>query len=366
MERIEFREIIELFLNTTIYEIKSESEVPNVNFKFQEDGIQLFKNIVKKPFVKDGFWTPNAKQEDIDFLLHSNNDDCQTIYVRDSIKFFKYLMNITNSLIKLYEFYGIKSSARNLSMHIMRRIWLRMGIEDFANIELFLEKQLQFVNNRTFDIHDSKKIDTFFGYDVFEQTIVNRTYDETTRSMIFTIRNSIEEYELPHILYDIDDNDICYIYGVQSSANKKSKAIERKLYKLNKGIDNPNVHPSKVYAFIFFIYELKKKGISRIIVPSMQVLSYRYHELLSERAEKDLSEAKKQLEEYTNYVSYQKRYQRIKEWHDRVYNKADLISYLKTEELINLMYRMTEHDSNIKITNEVNIQGDSLNLRLGN
>ena len=50
MERIEFREIIELFLNTTIHEIRSESEVPNVNFRFQEDGIQLFKNIVKKPF----------------------------------------------------------------------------------------------------------------------------------------------------------------------------------------------------------------------------------------------------------------------------------------------------------------------------
>ena len=39
MEKIEFKEIVELFLNTTIHQIKFESEVPNINFLFKEDGI---------------------------------------------------------------------------------------------------------------------------------------------------------------------------------------------------------------------------------------------------------------------------------------------------------------------------------------
>ncbi len=364
METIKFREIIELFLTRTIYEIKSESEVPNINFKFDDNGIYIFKNIIEKPFVKEGYWTPNATQKDLDFILYGNSDNCLTIHVKDSVVFFTNLVNITNSLIKLYEFYGIKSSARNLAMHLMRRIWLRMGVEDFKNVELFLSNQLQFVNNKYLDICIPKRITSFYDYDVFVQTIVNSTFDETTRSMIFTINGSGETYELPHILYDVDDNGICYIYGVQSTNSQKSKLIERKLYKINKNIDNPNVHPSKVYALIFFVNQLQKKGITRIIVPGMQVLSYRYHELLSLKAKNDLIEARKQLEESPKDVYFQKKYERIKKWYNRVYNKEDLISYLKTEELFNLMYRIIMHNPNIEIMNEVIIQGDCLKMRI--
>ena len=363
METIEFREIIELFLNRTVYEIKEEEEVPNVNFKFNDNDIYIFKDIIEIPFLKEGCWTPNATQEDLDFLLHTDNDNCPTIYVKDSVAFFMYLTNITNSLIKLYEFYGIKSSSRNLAMNIMRRIWLRMGVDDFNNVESFLLKQLQFVNNRSLDTCNLERVMSFYDYGVFSKTIVNRTFDETTRSMIFTIDGFGETYELPHILYDIDNNGICYIYGVQSS-NQRNKKIERKLYKLNKNIDNPNVHPSKVYALMLFINELQKKGITKIIVPGMQVLSYRYHELLSLKAREDLIEAKKQLEEFPKDDYFQKKYERMDDWYNRVYNKEDLISYLKTEELFNLMHRITIHNPNIEILNEAYIQGDFLKIKI--
>ncbi|MBQ8891992.1 MAG: hypothetical protein IJ068_03915 [Bacilli bacterium] len=363
MERIQFREIVELFLNTTIYQIKSQTEVPNINFKFEEDAILLFKNIIEKPFIKYGSWTPNARQEDINFVF-SHNDDCPTIYVKDSIKFFKYLEDITNELIILRESYGIKTSSRNLAMQIMRRIWLRMGITDIQNIDFFLDNQLQFVKNRTFDIHHLEKIGSFNEYDIFMNTIINNTWDETTRSMVFIINGNNKTYELPHILYDIDNNGTCYIYGVQSFKARKDKTIERNLYKLNKNIENPNVHPSKLYALMLFTAQLKNKGISKIIVPSMQILSYRYHELLSEKAKKDLNEIKKQTEEFPDDDYFQKKFQSIKEWYDKVYNKQDKISYLKTEELINLVYRIIEHNKDLEITNEINIQGDSLNIKI--
>lgn len=99
MEKIEFREIVELFLNTSIHQIKSESEVPNINFKFEKDAILLFNNIIEKPFIKNESWTPNAYQEDIDFVFSHNHDNCPTIYIKDSIKFFEYLENITNEFI---------------------------------------------------------------------------------------------------------------------------------------------------------------------------------------------------------------------------------------------------------------------------
>ncbi len=364
MEVIEFRELVELFLYISFRQIKSEKETPNINFKFNEDGFTLFRSIVEKPFIKKGSWTPDATQSDIDFILSHSNDDVPTIYINDSIKFFEYLTNIINSLIELNAQYEITLSARNSAMNVLRRIWLRMGIEDLANIEFFLEKQLQFTRNRLLDTPSIVKIYSFDNSEIFMKSEVNPTWDETTRSMIFTIKRNDSTYELPHILYDIDDEGICYIYAVQSSKNKKDKKIERELYKLNKNIENPNVHPSKVYAMIIFINELKKKGISKIRIPSMQVLSYRYHELLSKQAKESLEKAKTELERFPDDEYVRKKYEHAKQWYRVAFEKQDKINYLKTEELINLAYRITEHDPNMEIINEVNIQGDYLGIKI--
>ena len=367
MEIIEFKELIELFLNTSIREIKSESEVPKINFKFTDESMPLLKDIVDNPFVKKGSWTPNASQEDIDFLNRIDKDAI-TINVKDDYRFFELLQEITNSLIKLRSYYKIRSNPRSTAMSVMRRIWLRMGINDVNNIELFLEKQLQFINNMTFDnnVINHEKVCSFFGYDVFMTININETYDESTRSMIFLIKGNEKAYELPHILYDIDDEGICYVYGVQNASSKyKDKSIERRLYRINKDIENPNVHPNKVCAMIFFLNELKKKGISKIIVPSMQVLNYRYHELLGEKAKKDLEQVIVQLNEHPGDKYFIRKYKEIKDWYDRVYQKQDKISYLKTEELFNLIYRISEHDHSVEVINDVNIQGDSLNIRIG-
>lgn len=364
MEKIKFRELVELFLNKSFQDIKSEVETPNINFKFGEDGFTLFESIVEEPFVKEGYWTPDAQKSDIDFIRLHNNDDVPTIQVNDSIKFFEYLTDIVNSLMDLSLDYGIATSERNLTMHIFRRIWLRMGIEDIANVEEFLDRQLQFLRNRLLDTPKEKNISSFDGYDVSMKTEVNQTWYETTRSMIFTMRKNDSSYELPHILYDIDDNGICYIYAVQSSKKENDKHIERSLYRLNKNIENPNVHPSKVYAMILFINELKKKGITKIRIPSMQVLSYRYHELLSPKGKEELEKAEKELEKYPDDLFIQRKYKHAKKWFESTYENEDKISYLKTEELIYLAYRMLEHDEDIEIINDVNLQGDYLGIKI--
>ena len=364
MEKIVFKELIELFLHTSIYEFKKECEVPNINFKFGEDGFLLFQNIMENPFVLKDAWTPNIGQKDIDFLIFHSNDDTLTVQIEDSIQFFQYLTDITNSLIKLRNEYHDHSSSRNLAMQILRRIWLRMGIEDFQNVNYFLGKQLSFLINRTLDTLDIELVHELQEYKILKRTEVNPTWDESTRSMIFTIKNNESYYELPHILYDIDDNDICYIYAVQSSKHEKDKKIERELYKINKGIEDTNVHPSKVLSLFFFIRELEKKNITKIRIPSIQILSYHYHELLSKQAELDFQKAKINITRFPN-SSYEKRqYDIQKSWHDRVYNKEDKISSLKTEELIHLAYRILEHYPDMQIVNDINLQGDYLDIRI--
>ena len=96
----------------------------------------------------------------------------------------------------------------------------------------------------------------------------------------------------------------------------------------------------------------------------MQVLSYHYHELLSEEAKKNYDEIKSQLESHPDNIDIKNRYKYLKNWYEHVYQKQDKISYLKTEELIYLVYRVTEHNPDIEITNDINLQGDSLNIKL--
>ena len=362
-EIIKERQVIEIFLGNTIHEIKDEIEIPNINFVFNEDGCLLFKKVIDNPLHNTGTWkTPTT--HDLDFLIKHSYDNCLTININDSHSFFKLLTNIINETIKLNGNYFDFDYSILTIKYLLRRIWLRLGIVDIENINYFLEKQLQFAKNRLLDTNKEIKIDSFYGYDVYKKTIPNDLWDESTRSMIFTIKNNTISYELPRVLYDIDNENTCYIYGIQSSSNEKDKHIERKLYSLNKDIENPNVHPSKVYAMLLFIQELKKNGISKIIVPSMQVLSYNYHKLLSIEAKKRFDGVKKNLESNPNSNTIKERYDYYKEWYDHVYQKEDKISYLKTEELINLIYRLTEHDNNIIITNDINIQGDSLNIKI--
>lgn len=361
MRKVELSEIVELFLTFSIHQIKSEGEVPNINFKFEDEAHLYFNNTIKKIFELN---TTEDKLKDVDYAFSSSNDDCLNIYVKDIQKFFDYLLEYTNNYIELLNMYKIDENSKAVAMQVMRRIWLRMGISDFDNVELFLKKQSEFANNRLLDTLEQKNVSTFYDYNVYMKTIVNTPFVETTRSMIFTIKDDNDEYQLPSILYDIDDSNTCYIYGVQNKAEKKSKNIQRKLYKLNKGIENANVHPGKVYALIQFIGQLRKNNISKIVVPSMQVLSYRFHELLSDEAKKSYDDILEQAEKHPNNELLEDRVKMIKEWYDKVYNQEDKISYLKTEELLNLIYRIVEHDPNFKILNEINLQGDSLQIRI--
>lgn len=362
MKTITFNELLEIFLSTSIHEINEEKETPNINFYFQKDGFELFKKIITNPISS----LHCAYQEDINFLKNNRHNDSLSIKINDSFIFFKYLTDIVNETIKLFNEYDDNVDTRETTVYLLRRIWLRMGISDVSNINYFLENQLQFIRNRIFDCHKLEIVNNIEGYSIYMKTKANELWDETTRSMVFSIEKGERIYELPHVLYDINNDGVCYIYGVQNHQGEKNKHIERKLYQLNKGIDNPNVHPSKVYAMLLFINELKKKGISNIIVPSMQVLSYRYHELLSNESKKNYEEIIRQCDDNPNDIYLKNRFKYLYNWYTHVYQKQDKISYLKTEELINLMYRITEHDSNIEILNEVNIQGDSMIIKLNN
>ena len=354
-------DIADAFLGTSIRELNEEVETPNINFLFNGDGYDYFNSLIND----SEFRLHKPYQEDLDYLIEHYDEDCLDITVHDHELFFNLLNQIIEEQIKLFIEYGDNVISRETAIYLLRRIWLRLGVSDFDHIEDFLSKQLEFVTNRTFDTQTPRLINTYEGYNVYMKTVAKDMWNETTRGMIFTIGEDEHSYELPHILYDIDATNTCYIYGVQNSQSEnKDKRIGRKLYKLNKGIEGPNVHPSKVCALLLFINELKKKGITKIVVPGIQVLSYHYHELLSHASRVNLEEAIQSLEKNPTDRFLRDRVDYYKSWYDRVHDKQDIISFLKTEELYNLLYRITEHDPDFEILNDVMVQGEDIKIRI--
>lgn len=375
VNKVDFKEIVELFVISTIYDLKNEIETPKINIVFKEEAFNLFYEVMNNPHILEDAWSPNIEEKDINLLRKQNDINCPTLYVKDHMIFFKYLTEIINKQVILYDQYNEYSSARALALKLMRRIWLRLGVDDFNNVERFLQKQLEFVQNDIFnDYKDETIIGNFYGCNVTAKSVINYSYDEAPLGMKFKIydENNQTYHTLPHVFYGIE-NDTCYIYAVQNERFvEKISKIERLLYKLNKGIENPNIHPSKVYTMILFIKLLRKKGINKIKIPTLQVLSYRYHELLSIKEKNDFSKKwNKQLFEDLKYSSEShqkyklKEYKRAKIWYEHVVDKEDTISRLKTEELINLMYRVICQDESLTLINDIDIS-DTLIIKLNN
>ena len=285
---IDFKELIELFILRTLPSIKSEKEIPNINFIFDNNSIELFNYVMKHPFRKKDAWTEDITSKDLEITKEVNNmnPNSNTIIIDDGVSFFDYLTSIVNEHLKLFREYDYTLMTRSTTMSLLTRIWLRMDDNDFNDVISFLRKELDFYKDRTLDKYRTETyISSYEGIDSYAECNINESWDETTRSMNFRLESNGESHTISRILYDIRSENgikVCYIYGVQNNLfNITNKRIERKLYKLNKGIDNPKVHPNQLYLLILFLEILKKEGITTIKVPKNQTLSYGYHKILS-------------------------------------------------------------------------------------
>ncbi len=327
--RVNINEVMNLF-DEVLPIIKSEIEVPSFNI--------VFNNIDKT--------YNNLSKNEID-------ETKQTIYVADTTMFFDYLTKIINSLIELREEYFEEVNPYSLTKSLLKRIWLRMNNNDFNDIISFLQQQLMFIEDRTFIEYKSlKMINSFYNREVYAYNKINRTWDETDNSMSFYIKGE-PNHELSDVFYGIrheNDEKVCYIYAVQNKSRKINKKIQRKLYHLNKGIDNPNVHPNQVYTLILFINECIKNGVTKIKIPKVQVLNHRYHEILSKKCEKDFKNKwnyVRILETFENPIK-KRQYENDKKLYSHFVDMENKIDQLKRNKLFLLVDRMKYYFDNIE------------------
>lgn len=360
-ERIEFKELIELFVLFCVPDIKCENEIPNFNIVFDKDGFDLINSVRKCPFKKEGSWTPSISKEDMDVLNIENNsnNELYTLYINDSFKFFLLLNTLVNAYIDKCYIFNHPVTSRNICMQLLKRIWLRMSSDDFNDPYTFLEREISFLKDNTFnDIMEDTLINNYMGINVYGRKEINHTWDETTYSMYFSMKDENSIHELSHVLYGID-GDTCYIYGVQNQIdNKRDKSIERKLYKLEYLYRDYGVHPNQLYTLISFICLIKNRGIKYIKVPKEQVLNYRYHQLLSIREKERFlskwnSELIKQIysDNSRENIRLREEYEYEHKWYINTVDKEDLIKELKTTKLFNLISCVIE-GMNIEIIDE--------------
>lgn len=380
-EYVEFKEVVELFTYTTAHDMKNESDIPKVNIIFPKSTFKLFRYVQENPFTKDGYLIPNISDEDIENLKpeNQNMEGIPTIIVKNPVLFFELLTDITNAWLDQKEKYYGYGSGRALFIKNIKRLWLRMSPSDFTNVEEFLRLQLNFLTSTTFDeyIKTDKGVGEYEEYKIESSKECNDSWCETNDKMKFSLYDDAKNYhELPSIYFATEtenDKTTCYIYAIQNGYDKKvNKKISRSLYKLNRGVENPNVHPSQVLALKTFIEMLSSIGITEIKIPLLQVLSHPYHELLSRQAITSFPKKwpeEKVCELYSNPDRNEyrtKEYEWDKTWYNHVVDRADAIEKAKTENLYNIFYRVAEQFDLIEIRNDSFIEDEYLNIRIKN
>ncbi len=379
-ETLHFKESVELFLQRTINDLHNNEEIPSLNLIFHEDAFKLFEYVKKHPFTKEGYVTPNIKETDIlkATTMHNNNPSSITINISNATKFFELLTAITNAWYDLKNKYWGSLSTRALFIQSIKRIFLRMSPSDINNIEEFLQRELDFIKDNTFEEYIKKNIEVgeYEGYKLHTSLEENPSWCETTSKMTFFLKGNNDDFHtLPSIYFGIREEygkKVCYIYAIQNERFRRiDKKIQRKLYKLNSGIENPDVNPASILVLKTFIDMLKSKGIEDIKVPCLQVLSYRYHEILSEKTKRDFEKnySPERLEFINNLLPYERdrkleEYEWQKVWYQHVVDKQDFISETKTEGLFKIFRRVSEQFSTIELLNTPFIEDENLNIKI--
>ena len=340
-------EVINCFFNSAIKDIKNEIEIPNFNIVFNDDINELINN----------------KDYDTSYINIFKNSDksLPTMYIEDSNLFFEYLTQIINSLIELRCFYGIHMNNSLLVYQVLTRIWLRMDNNDFNDVISFLQKQLDFICDDTFlGYRYPKEITTFNKRKVICENHNNTTYDETDSSLTFYINDVNGNHDLSHVLYGIryeNNEKVCYIYAVQNKCGDINKKIQRELYHLNKGIDNPNVHPNQVYTLILFLNLCIENNITKIKVPKIQVLNHRFHDILSESYKKTFQEkwTVEKIKKASQNDFLMIEFREDIAWYRHIVDSTSKIDMLKQDKLFNLVNRMLVYFSDMSLISDEDI-----------
>ncbi len=371
-----YENVVREFSVYTLYKILFGEDFPNFNIDFREkEAIDSIEDVLNNYAIKYDFYKEKF-QKIIERLKDKENDnsDLPLMIINDHKKFFEYLRQFYEKDIELY-FTTTGRSGLDVSEkeNCFEEIWLRATPDDFNNPEEFLRKQVDMINDTTFEKYDEEtclgRMDFLDDNVLCVKNGIAGMWDENSRQFEVTIydKNYYDNkelfvrphYPLPVIRYGIYKNrengkKVCVVGSIQDTSysyekNKLSKKIDRKKYKANEGVpeeDTHKVEPKNLLALSIFVNMLGMEGITEIEVPSLYVLDYDYHIKRNKKILSDFEKrwTEKKIKKFPSLYSEQKYY------FERAYNKEDLISEIKTERLLLNFRRLLKHYPNGNIS----------------
>ena len=345
-------DVAKSFLYTNYKDLIRGVKIPPLKFIFNEETFKLFDEI--------DIYRSNSIRNNNKLNEEELNDEI-LINIPDGELFFEKLAKLVELYIELdnkYDPDALKSSV--LKSYLDYGLWIKMTPQDFYDIYGFLDRQISSINNTKYLDESIKKryIGDYYESRIYARNELNSMCFETYSHVEFELLNANgESYDLPSVHYDIYDNNgkkECNILGLQNMFMgyfAKSKKIERKLYKMNKGVETTNIHPGFVLSIELFLDILKKNNIDTIKIPLLQVFNYGYHEILSrdEKLRFNAQWTESYLESVKDDIEEMKMYEDEKKFYDRVVDKEDFISKSKVENLANLILRIKEQFDDIDI-----------------
>lgn len=392
-----FENVTREFITHSIYEILFSKDNFNFKFDFQEkEALNYIEEILNQYAEKYDF--NQKKSEKILNAIKqktTGNRIIPVMIIKDYKKFFELLTKFYEKDIELYFKRTQCSGFPAWEMeNCFKQIWLRATPEDFNDPEKFLQKQVEMINDSTFEKYNTEKfigkVNTLDNHIICVKNGISRTWDETSRNFqtiiydkkYYNNQNLFDRshYSIPTINYGIYEKEgkkVCYIGSIQDkNLNRENdnidKIVNRKKYLLNKNVleaesdeyknyvenkDKENekeiyhpeniseVEPNKILALSVFIDFLNKEGITQIEIPSFYVLNYDYHRKSNIKVKKEFDK-EWTIEKINNSP---KEYQIAKKYISRNYGKEDLISEIKSERFIRIFNRILYHYSNGKI-----------------
>lgn len=349
--------IIKFFIDNCFYDLLyDENEMPNISFDFKEEEARdaINKIIIENIEVK-------INEKDKIYKAINNVDyNKPVVEIKDYKLFFysinKYVCTLYNTYMN--NCYNDENRVLFTFQLMLKYIWLRMTPEDFKNPENFFIKNIEMIENNTFNEYYNNDGILLKLDDKYQVGVRNRfasTFDEENKEIELYIKSNDNEKDyLPVIRYGIykkDGKTICEIGSIQTKNHIDDTKLEvvndyrRELNRKVPGELKQNVEPRKVLALILFIKLLQDNNIDEISIPSMYVLDYDFHYIM-ERNDDDVFNS-----HWTDYLInlYRDEYEIELHKHLNTVNKVDIICNNKSTDYIKLFERLLYHLPDIKI-----------------
>lgn len=347
------RDIKEYFATAVVKYFVDSDSFPNLNFSFDEEE-------KKDDFFNMYFDNTLTKNKAYKSLNESGE---YQIRIRNFDSFFDKLKTYCEKELELSLNVGNYRQTYNFVVEIIANIFLRATVDDFNDIDLFLDKQIEMLNIN--ELSDFLVEQEFGNINFLDDLVLSAklrdayVFDENSLEMVMrlTDRETDEVIELPLVrfgIYNKDEKRICSIGSIQNkflSDDSKINAGKKEIISQISRKDRWGMESKKIISLLTFMFIMNKYNINDFEIHGLNILDYRYHELLSEYK-------KKIFEEYypvgngvpTDEIDYFC-YMKDKKELERYYQKEETIVELKTTKLFEFVYNVLQYYlDNSKIT----------------